>query len=346
MLVAGLERKQLLELYEALSLTRAAEERLEVLQKQGHVTGGLYRSLGQEAGSVGAAYALRRRADGTGDFLAPTVRAAGALFLFGGDLVDFFRQYMARATGPTRGRETNVHWVDYEKGFVGPVSPLGTMLEVMAGITLSFRLRGEDRVGMVFYGDGASSTGAWHEGLNFAAVQRCPLILMVEANQFAFSTPTEKNTRVSSFTEKAPGYGVGAESVDGTDVIAVYEAVSRAAERARSGEGAQMVEMRYFRRRGHAQHDPQDYVAPGAIAEWERKDPIVLFGTRLIENGWAEFDELDAIHIEVAERCGSASELARGEPVPDGPEAVDDVYTDVTLPHPWTRTEAPDPRVA
>jgi TPP-dependent pyruvate/acetoin dehydrogenase alpha subunit len=346
MLVAGLERKQLLELYEALSLTRAAEERLEVLQKQGHVTGGLYRSLGQEAGAVGAAYALRRRADGTGDFLAPTVRAAGALFLFGGDLVDFFRQYMARATGPTRGRETNVHWVDYEKGFVGPVSPLGTMLEVMAGITLSFRLRGEDRVGMVFYGDGASSTGAWHEGLNFAAVQRCPLILMVEANQFAFSTPTEKNTRVSSFTEKAPGYGVGAESVDGTDVIAVYEAVSRAAERARSGEGAQMVEMRYFRRRGHAQHDPQDYVAPGAIAEWERKDPIVLFGTRLIERGWAELDELDAIHTEVSERCRSASERARGEPVPDGPEAVDDVYTDVTLPHPWTRTEEPDPRVA
>ena len=195
-LFPGLGRDQLLGLYRAMCLTRAAEERLELLQKQGHVTGGLYRSLGQEAGAVGAATALRRRADGTGDFLAPTVRAAGALFAFGGEPVDFFRQYMARATGPTKGRDANVHWVDYQKGFVGPVSPLGIMLEVMAGITLSFNLRGEDRVGMVFYGDGASSTGAWHEGLNFAAVQRCPLILMVEANEWAFSSPTAKNTRV------------------------------------------------------------------------------------------------------------------------------------------------------
>ena len=208
----GLDREQLLALYRALCLTRAAEERLELLQKQGHVTGGLYRSLGQEAGAVGAAFALRRRADGTGDFLAPTVRAAGALFAFGGELVDFFRQYMARATGPTKGREANVHWGDYQKGFVGPVSPLGTMLGVMAGITLTFNLRGEDRVGMVFYGDGASSTGAWHEGLNFAAVQRCPLILMVEANQWAFSSPTVKNTRLKSFTHKARGYVVTAAS--------------------------------------------------------------------------------------------------------------------------------------
>ncbi|MBT6697321.1 MAG: thiamine pyrophosphate-dependent dehydrogenase E1 component subunit alpha, partial [Gemmatimonadales bacterium] len=304
----GLDRNGLLALYRALRLTRAAEERLEILQKQGHVTGGLYRSLGQEAGSVGAAYALSRRDDGTGDFLAQTVRAAGALFLFGGELVDFFRQYMARATSPTKGREANVHWVDYAKGFVGPVSPLGTMLEVMAGITLSFKLRGEQRVGMVFYGDGASSTGAWHEGLNFAAVQRCPLILMVEANQFAFSSPTSTNTRVESFVEKAPGYGIGAESVDGTDVIAVYEAVSRSAERARAGEGTQMVELRYFRRLGHAQHDSQEYVDPALISEWAKKDPIDCFQARILENGWAAADELDAIRVEVEAACQAAAE--------------------------------------
>jgi len=337
---------QLLELYEALTVTRAAEERLELLQKQGHVTGGLYRSLGQEAGAVGAAFALRRRTDGTGDFLAQTVRAAGALFLFGGELEDFFRQYMARATGPTKGKEANVHWVDYRKGFVGPVSPLGTMLEVMAGITLSFRLRGEDRVGMVFCGDGASSTGAWHEGLNFAAVQRCPLILMVEANQYAFSTPTAKSTRVQSFTEKAPGYGIGAESVDGTDVIAVYEAVDRAAARARAGESAQMVELRYFRRRGHAQHDPHDYVDPALIAKWEEKDPIDRFRSRMLQHGWATEEELAAIEAETFERCQVAAERGISEPFPDGPNAVDDVYTDVTMPHPWTRAGTPDPRAA
>jgi pyruvate dehydrogenase E1 component alpha subunit/2-oxoisovalerate dehydrogenase E1 component alpha subunit len=341
-----LDRDQLLELYGALRLTRAAEERLEILQKQGHVTGGLYRSLGQEAGAVGAAFALQRRSDGTGDFLAPTVRAAGALFLFGGELVDFYRQYMARATGPTKGREANVHWVDYQKGLVGPVSPLGTMLEVMAGITLSFNLRAEDRVGMVFYGDGASSTGAWHEGLNFAAVQRCPLILMVEANQWAFSSPTAKNTRVKSFTEKAPGYGIGAESVDGTDVVAVYEAVSRAAAKARSGKGAQMVELRYFRRLGHAQHDAQEYVDPAVIAEWEARDPIDLFHARLLDHEWATEAELRSIRDDIEERCKAAAEIAIGEPDPEGPDAVDDVYTDVVTPHPWTRAATPDPHTA
>jgi pyruvate dehydrogenase E1 component alpha subunit/2-oxoisovalerate dehydrogenase E1 component alpha subunit len=342
----GLGRTELQQIYRALVVTRAAEERLETLQKQGHVTGGLYRSLGQEAGAVGAAFALRRRSDGTGDFLAPTIRAAGALFLFGGELIDFFRQYMARGTSPTRGREANVHWFDFQKGFVGPVSPLGTMIEVMAGITLSFRLRGEDRVGMVFYGDGASSTGAWHEGLNFAAVQQCPIILMVENNQWAFSTPTPKNTRVESFTQKGPGYGIGAESVDGTDVLAVFDAVRRAAALVRSGEGTRMVELRYFRRRGHAQHDPQDYVDPALIAEWEKKDPIDLYRTRMIDSGWATEEELRAIDEEEFERCRAAAEQAVAEPMPEAADAVLDVYSDAHAPRPWTRAEHPDPALA
>lgn len=323
------------EIYAALCLTRAAEERLEVLQKQGHVTGGVYRSLGQEAGAVGAAYALRRTTDGNGDFIAPTVRAAGALFLFGGEVIDFFRQYLGRGTGPTKGRETNVHWFDFQKGFVGPVSSLGTMVEVMAGITLSFRLRGEERVGMVFCGDGASSTGAWHEGLNFAAAQRCPLILIVENNQWAFSTPTHKNTRVSSFTEKGPGYGIGVESVDGTDVLAVFQAVRRAAALARSGDGTRLVELRYMRRRGHAQHDPEDYV-----------DPLDLFRARMLRNDWASDDEVTAIEEEAFERCRLASEQAIDEPLPDGPDAAEGVYTDALVRHPWTRSDRPTPLLA
>jgi len=342
----GLGRAELHEIYRALVVTRAAEERLEMLHEQGHVVGDLYRSLGQEAGAVGAAFALRRRTDGTGDILAPTIRATGALFLFGGELLDFFRQNMGRATSPTRGRETTVHWFDFEKGFVGPVSPLGTMVEVMAGITMSFRLRGEERIGLVFCGDGESSTGAWHEGLNFAAAQRCPMILVVEHNQWAFSTPTAQNTRVNSFIEKGPGYGIGSESVDGTDVLSVFDVVRRAATRVRSGQGTRMVELRYFRRKGHVDHDSQEYVEPAVIAEWEKKDPITLYRARMIENDWASDEELVAIEAEEFERCRAAAEQAVGEALPEASDAVLDVYTGADAPRPWTRADNPDPALA
>jgi pyruvate dehydrogenase E1 component alpha subunit/2-oxoisovalerate dehydrogenase E1 component alpha subunit len=339
-LVADLTRDDLLALFYAMVLARAAEERLEVLFTQGHVKGGLYRSLGQEAGCVGAAYALRRRTDGTGDVLGQTIRATGAVFLFNGTPLEYFRQYLARATSPTAGREANVHWTDFQRGLLGPVSPLGTMVEIMAGITLSFRLTGQDRVGMVFYGDGASSTGAWHEGLNFAAAQACPMILMVEANQWAFSTPTRKQTRVQSFTEKGPGYGIAAEAVNGTDVVAVYQAVRRAADRARDGQGTSMVELRYFRRKGHAQHDPQDYVPVEDIAAWEARDPINQFRQRMLLEGWASEDELDALAERAVDVTREAAEAAVAEALPEGPEAVHDVYTDVTMPVPWTRSDA------
>jgi TPP-dependent pyruvate/acetoin dehydrogenase alpha subunit len=325
-------------------LARTAEERLEVLFKQGHVGGGIFRSLGQEAGAVGAAYALRRRDDGTGDLLAQTLRATGAVFLMGGSLIDYFRQHLARATSPSAGRETNIHWGDFSRGLLGPVSSLGTMVEVMAGATLSFKLRGEDRVGVVFCGDGASSTGAWHEGLNFAAAQHCPLVLLVEANRWAFSTPTSTNTRVESFTEKAEGYGLCATSVDGTDVLAVYRAVRDAVALARDGGGAGMVELRYSRRAGHAQHDAQEYVDPDVEAEWEARDPIQLYRTRLIDEQWATTAELDAIHAEVVEVVRAASEQALSEPHPEGASGVTDVYTDLQVSHPWTRAADPDPR--
>ncbi len=340
---AGLERSALLDLYRAMVRARTAEERLELLHRQGHVKGGVYRSLGQEAGAVGAAYPLRRRTDGTGDVVAQTIRATGAVFLFGGTPLEYFRQYLARATGPTRGREANVHWTDFERGLLGPVSPLGTMLEVMAGVTLAFRLREEDRVGLVFYGDGATSTGAWHEGLGMAAARRCPLVLAVEANQWAFSTPTRQQTRVESFTEKAAFYGIAAESVDGNDVLAVLEASARAADRARAGEGPSLLEMRTFRRLGHAQHDPQDYVPAETLREWEEKDPVLRYRERVVAEGWAGPDELAAIDDDVGREIADAADRALEEPLPEGPEAVEDVYTDRAAPVPWTRLAEPRP---
>lgn len=338
----ALGRSNIHTLYRALYLTRAAEERLELLRVQGHVAGDVHRSGGREAGAVGAAYALRRKGDGTGDFLAPTAHAAGALFLFGGELVDFFRQCMARETGPTKGKDVNANGFDRQRGFVGAVSSPGTMLEVMAGVTLSFRLRGEERVGVVFCGPGASSTGAWHEGLCFAAAQGCPLILVAENSHWAYAKQTRKNTRVSSLTEMAAGYGVGARSVDGTDVLAVFDAVRRAAALARAGGGTQMVELRYL----WAEHDSWDGVDPALIAEWEEKDSIQLFRARLLTNEWASEHELVAIEEDEFERSRLAAERAIGEPGPYGPDAVENVYSDVPVTHPWARADVPDPALA
>lgn len=327
----------MLDVYHALVLARAAEERLEALHEQGHVPGSLYRSLGQEAGAVGAAYALRRKSDGTGDVLAHSSRAIGAVFAMGGDPLDFFRQCLARSTGPTGGREAGVHWGDPALGLVSPVAPLGTMLQVMAGITLSFRIKGEDRVGLVFSGDGASSTGAWHEGLALAAAQRCPMVLMVEANQRAFSSPTSTNTRVKSFTEKAAGYGLHAEAVDGTDVLAVIDATRAAVERAREGQGAGMVELRYYRRAGYAQHDAQEYVDPQELKVWEERDPTRGFRDRLLAERWATQQELEAAETRARDTVEEAAERALLEPVPRGHEAVAAVCTDVPAARPWTR---------
>lgn len=171
---AGLRREQLAELYYWLRLTRSLEERLTNLYRQGKVIGGLFRSLGQEADSVGSAYALRPE-----DFLSPLIRNLGSMLVKGAEPLQIVRQYMAKAESPTKGRELNIHFGDLEKGYVGQISHLGDMVPVMAGVALSFKMRGEKRVCLVYVGDGATSTGAFHEGINFAAVQKLPMVIIV-----------------------------------------------------------------------------------------------------------------------------------------------------------------------
>src|SRR4029079_9941192 len=184
------------------------EERLGNLYRQTKVVGGLFRSLGPEACAVGSAVALPRadavssliRDPGREDVLSPLIRNLGSMLVKGATPVEVLRQYMARGDSPTRGRELNIHFGDVEdRNFVGQISHLGDMVPVMAGVTLSFRLRDEPRVGLVYVGDGATSTGAFHEGINFAAVQRCPLVVIVENNGYAYSTPTSKQTAARSF---------------------------------------------------------------------------------------------------------------------------------------------------
>src|SRR5918996_4984243 len=191
-----LPREQLLELYYWMRLTRSLEERLVNLYRQTKVVGGLFRSLGQEACAVGSAFALRRE-----DVLSPLIRNLGSMLVKGATPVEILRQYMAKGDSPTRGRELNIHFGDTVRGFIGQISHLGDMVPVMAGVTLSFKLRGQPRVGLVYIGDGGTSTGAFHEGLNFAAVQRCPLVVIGEYNHWAYSTPPEKQFAVQNLAD-------------------------------------------------------------------------------------------------------------------------------------------------
>src|SRR2546422_3514642 len=243
---AALSSDQLLEIYYYLRLTRTLEERLVALYRQTKVIGGLFRSLGQEGESVASAYALERGRHK--DVLSPLIRNLGSLLVMGAQPVEILRQYMAKADSPTRGRELNVHFNDLEKGYLGQISHLGDMIPVMAGIALTFKLRREPRVGLVYIGDGGTSTGTFHEGLNFAAVQRLPLVVIGEYNHWAYSTPPEKQFAVKDLAEKAKGYGISAGTGGGNDRLAVYEATKAAVARGPRGGGGQVIALKNARR--------------------------------------------------------------------------------------------------
>ena len=290
-----------LELHRLMALSRAAEAQLAALADQGRIRRAPDRRPGREAGPVASAFALRRSHDGTGDVFAPTFRAAGALELFGIDLEAFFRGYLAGEIGPSRDTGAELHRVDLEKGLLAPVVPLGLLVEVVGGIALGAAMQGQDRVGLVCDTEGATSTGAWHEGLVVAAARRSPMVLVVEAS--GDSERSRKHTRVARYVEKAPGYGVGVEGVDGGDALAVTGAVRRAIARARAGKGVQMLEIRY----GSA-------------------DPIEVLRERLLQAGAASADDLAQTETEVREACRAAVEAVEAAGLADLPNTLDPVY--------------------
>jgi TPP-dependent pyruvate/acetoin dehydrogenase alpha subunit len=331
----SLSLEQKLELYYYMRLTRSLEERLVNLYRQTKVVGGLFRSLGQEADSVGSAYALDRL---KGDVLSPLIRNLGSMLVQGAKPNEIIKQYMAKGDSPTRGRELNIHYGDLVRGFIGQISHLGDMVPVMAGVTLTFKMRKENRVGLVYVGDGATSTGAFHEGINFAAVQRCPLVVVVENNGYAYSTPLSKQTAAKQLVDKAIGYGIAGEQADGYDVIATYEATKRAVDRARSGGGVTLVELITYRRKGHAEHDNQSYVPPGEIERWaSENDPIDRYIARLLAEGF-DRKELEAADARVKNEIDVATDEAEASPMPDPTDALVGVYADPpVVPALWFR---------
>ena len=279
-----LTRQQYLDLYYYMRLNRAVEDMMVKLFRQNKIVGGLYSSLGQEAISVGTAYALEKK-----DWLAPMIRNIGALLVKGVPPRDIFMQHMAKYDSPTKGKDGTSHFGDLDQlHIVSPISMLGDLIPVMTGVAMAGRYLGQKIVAMTWIGDGGSSTGVFHEGLNFAAVQKAPFVLILENNLWAYSTPVPKQVPLENLADRAKAYGIQSYIVDGNDVVAMYSAAKQAVERARAGEGPILIEAKTFRRMGHAQHDPAEYVPKEMRVYWEARDPIALYekfltGERLLD---------------------------------------------------------------
>lgn len=298
-------------------LMRAVEERGLRLYKQGKVPGSFYDGRGQEAVSVGATWAL-----GPQDpVCSPLIRDLGAHLVRGTDVADVLRHYMGRQNPLSRGREGNVHFGDRRRGVVGMVSMLPDMMVVATGLAMAFQMRGEARCALTFFGDGATSRGDWHEAMNWAALDRLPVVFVLESNQLAYSTPSDRQYAVSP-VERAAGYGIEAVSVDGNDVEAVFAAAWRARERALAGEGPTLVEARTMRMHGHGAHDDARYVAPTLLEEWARRDPIDRYTAALEARGL----DLEPVRATVAEQVDAAVEAALATPMPDPADAVAGVF--------------------
>jgi TPP-dependent pyruvate/acetoin dehydrogenase alpha subunit len=319
---AHLDRSDRIELLRTMLLMRGIEERAMSLYRQGKVPGSFYDGLGQEAVSAGAAFAMAAR-----DRLCILHRDLAAHLVRGVEPARILAQYMGRATGITAGRDGNVHFGDRTVGCVGMVSMLPDMMLVATGMAMAFKLRGEPRAALTFLGDGASSRGDFHEAMNWAGVQRLPVIFVLENNQYAYSTPLEKQFAVDP-VQRAPAYGFPGLTVDGNDVEAVFEAVRGARERALAGDGPTLIEAVTMRMHGHAAHDDMRYVPPEQLAAWRLRDPIERQERRVRALGV----DVEGLRAEVAAEIDAAAQDALAAPMPDPASATDGVFAEEAEP--------------
>jgi len=318
-----LSRKQHIEIYRWMLLNRKMEAALENLYKQGKVVGGVYFGLGQEACSCASAYALNKE-----DWLGPMIRNQGSMLVRGFSARDIMMQYMAKAGSPTRGRDASSHFGDtQDRNVVAPISTLGDLIPVLAGVALGARLQGRNIAVMTYIGDGGQSTGVTYEGLNFAAVQDLGLVLFVENNVWAYSTPSDMQFRVKDLAERAIAYGIPGVIVDGTDPCQVYDAAHQACERARRGEGPTLIEAKLMRMKGHAIHDAAEYVPKPLFEYWRKRDPIARFEDYLLKvRKWLTPTENRELISGVDQQLDADRDFAVASPMPEPESAAGGVY--------------------
>lgn len=299
--------------YRWMLLARVTEEKIAALYRGGKITGGVFLGKGQEALSAATGMALRK-----GDVFSPLIRDQAGRLAFGESLLDCTRTYMGSRLGPMRGRDGNVHRGRPKEGLMAMISHLGAMLPVVAGTLLARRFRGvHGTVGAVNLGDGATSTGAFHEGINLAAVEKLPLVLIVANNQYAYSTPTSRQFACDDLVDKAVGYGIAGHSVDGTDLEACLDVLSRAVEAARAGGGPQLVVASLLRLVGHGEHDDASYVDPKLRQTPLGADCLELAEQRLLKEEWSSAEALQEMREDAQRQIEEAVATTLREPLPD-----------------------------
>ena len=314
-----LDKQKLLQMYRNMLRIRRFEERLAEESARGNIPGLLHLYVGEEAVAVGACSALRKE-----DYITSTHRGHGHCIAKGGDLRKMMAELFAKETGYCKGRGGSMHIAAPDIGIVGCSGIAGAGIPIAAGVGLSSKLRKTDQVCVSFFGDGASNTGAFHEGMNLASLWELPVVYVLENNLYAISTPAVRSSKLKNISDRAAAYGMRSAMADGMDVLSVYQAVSEAVERARKGQGPTLVECKTYRFRGHHEGDPkkgETYRTKQEMDEWEKRDPIIRLGDKMIKDRKATQAELDAINQETMKEIEDAVAFAKQSPSPK-PEDV------------------------
>jgi acetoin:2,6-dichlorophenolindophenol oxidoreductase subunit alpha len=299
--------------YRTMLLARILDDKFASLYRMGKIHGGVFLGRGQEALSVSVGLALRN-----GDIFAPLIRDGAGRLAFGEPILDAVRTYLGSTLGPMRGRDGNIHRGRPKEGLFVMISHLGAMIPVVNGALLAHRFKGmTGMVGAACVGDGATSTGAFHEGVNQAAVEKLPLVLIVANNQYAYSTPTERQFACGSLLDKAVGYGIAGQAVDGTDLSACLKVVGDAVNQARAGRGPQMVVASLLRLCGHGEHDDASYVDPKLKQSPVGRDCLKVAEGYLLDRNWADAQTLAAWRNEMAQQVEESVAKVQREPGPD-----------------------------
>src|ERR1700674_2314252 len=313
--------EQLLQMFYWLKLIRGFDERLSILVRQGKVRSGVYTGIGQEAIIVGTVFALR-----TEDYVCPLHRDLGTFLMKGVEPRVMMSQMFAKETGLSKGRDSALHSGVDELGIFGNTSMLGANLPVAAGLALTFKMERTDNVVVAYFGEGASNTGDFHEALNFAGVQRLPILFICENNQYAYSVPVEKSMAIDDVADRAQSYGFDGVAINGNDVLAVYQATQGALARAREGDGPTLIECKTYRWHGHSEHDKAFYRTNEELAMWKSRDPIPTFAAYLKGLHALTDQQIKEIEARVTATIDDAVEFAMSAPDPKPEDAVTDLY--------------------